>query len=1048
MRKIFFWLLFSVPAFAQGAFYSFPVPLPGATFRVCQVGTQNPCASPVTIYSDQAMSTPIPQPVQTGVTGQFGFFLPGGQYTIQIAQPYNFVYTINIGGGGGGGGSVSTFSSGNLNPVFSTSVGTASTTPAQTFTLLPAGAHKWFGNNTGGSATPDFFSIGAGDLPFTYSGSTTQIGTTSGSLTNGHCVQIDASGNLVDSGGLCGGGATPSGPTNSIQKNTGGALGPANTSLATAGNLNSIRYVTADYNWSQSPAGTISVGANTVNLTPCPAGILVSYGFTSTPWTQVYVSTVGTPETAIITATTCTQAGGANGTITFTAANAHGAGFTVGSASAGAQEAINASMQTVVDSTILQTGITIHSPGDRVWQGRVTIMSNGGDFTFSGPVTCAMSDTCLFVGDSANSGRVSNVTIRKFAPRAGVVNGNFPALEINAQHTHVFDMNPERSLTANVSFGSYITVDDDQAFELDGMSNPQSGSWAHCSTDFCTVLIKTGTGAAVGHLSHINFTGACLANGIDWQSGNTLRIEDSVIQAYAQFAERVHGAFTANPSVKLENVYHEVANCSQTNPLGIGVAGLVADATVSISGGVGPLGALQRFANTGGTQYNYYIVVHGNVHGASAPFLAGMASTNGAGNITVKWLQIGEDATNTYDVIRTSGAANNPAPYTANCGGGTPTTCGSVALALTTGAACAAVGSTNICSFVDNAAANTASYTVTMPGVYWTALYNPTNSGTWPGGTIYSQPHDQTGASPSIHGITFDACCDNTANSQVFPVSQLVSQFGANIPVFNAVQCGGVSGGYIVVCLNNENVSSNGPTFLRTTAYNAADPPSKKGRLIFNNTQNSIDRFDLITLVDNTPALTIATTGPAAWDPGDMAISQDATAGPTSTNILVFRSANNIRSYINAVPDGSSWLEDLSATTKTFRVPITTNSQVTSTLGTGTAPLVIASTTPVANLTVSNHPTFQDCGTTTTCANTQKTAATEVIGRVSFPTATTVTVTSLPFTSATSYNCVAQDVTTAAGVINATTYTSGASVTFTETGGVNTDAIRYQCSGF
>jgi hypothetical protein len=121
---------------------------------------------------------------------------------------------------------------------------------------------------------------------------------------------------------------------------------------------------------------------------------------------------------------------------------------------------------------------------------------------------------------------------------------------------------------------------------------------------------------------------------------------------------------------------------------------------------------------------------------------------------------------------------------------------------------------------------------------------------------------------------------------------------------------------------------------------------------------------------------------------------------------------------------------------------------VTSTVATGTAPLAVTSTTPVANLTVSNHPMLDDCGTTSTCSATQKTAALIVRGSVAFPSATTVTVTSLPFTSSSTYSCTAGDQTNPAGVVNATTYTSGSSVTFTETNGVNTDTIRYICVGF
>ena len=49
---------------------------------------------------------------------------------------------------------------------------------------------------------------GAGGAPTvgSRSGNTTTFATTSGVLTSGHCTQIDASGNIVDSGAACGGG--------------------------------------------------------------------------------------------------------------------------------------------------------------------------------------------------------------------------------------------------------------------------------------------------------------------------------------------------------------------------------------------------------------------------------------------------------------------------------------------------------------------------------------------------------------------------------------------------------------------------------------------------------------------------------------------------------------------------------------------------------------------------------------------------------------------------------------------------------------------------
>ena len=64
-----------------------------------------------------------------------------------------------------GPGSVTSFSAGNLSPLFSSSVATATTTPALSFTLSSAGPHSFFGNNTGSTGTPAYVAITAGDLP-------------------------------------------------------------------------------------------------------------------------------------------------------------------------------------------------------------------------------------------------------------------------------------------------------------------------------------------------------------------------------------------------------------------------------------------------------------------------------------------------------------------------------------------------------------------------------------------------------------------------------------------------------------------------------------------------------------------------------------------------------------------------------------------------------------------------------------------------------------------------------------------------------------------
>lgn len=57
---------------------------------------------------------------------------------------------------GGGAGTVTSFSAGTLSPLFTTSVATATTTPALSFTLSNAAAYSYFGNNTGSSAAPAY----------------------------------------------------------------------------------------------------------------------------------------------------------------------------------------------------------------------------------------------------------------------------------------------------------------------------------------------------------------------------------------------------------------------------------------------------------------------------------------------------------------------------------------------------------------------------------------------------------------------------------------------------------------------------------------------------------------------------------------------------------------------------------------------------------------------------------------------------------------------------------------------------------------------------
>lgn len=66
---------------------------------------------------------------------------------------------------GGGSGTVTTFSAGNLSPLFTSSVSNAGTTPSLAFTLSNAAAHTFLGNTSGFVATPSYSAITTADLP-------------------------------------------------------------------------------------------------------------------------------------------------------------------------------------------------------------------------------------------------------------------------------------------------------------------------------------------------------------------------------------------------------------------------------------------------------------------------------------------------------------------------------------------------------------------------------------------------------------------------------------------------------------------------------------------------------------------------------------------------------------------------------------------------------------------------------------------------------------------------------------------------------------------
>ncbi len=264
--------------------------------------------------------------------------------------------------------------------------------------------------------------------------------------------------------------------------------------------------------------------------------------------------------------------------------------------------------------------------------------------------------------------------------------------------------------------------------------------------------------SAVGWLKHLNISMQCAGNGIDWESGNTLRVSDSVIQGFAQYGVRAGTRRGGYGGVELDNVYEEVGGCGARNPLGkVGQAGVIAQGgKVKVLGGEAPTGAIPQFANTGKMNYRYYVVAHSRF-GGSNPLYAGFALSSGSGNITVTVPDIA--GASTFDLLRVTLAPGerDQAPY------------GKGDFAVAAGVARASACSNGSCTFTDSQA-SLKSYAVATPTYFPLLTF-------WPGNLVLGTNQDSSDP--------FTA-----ATAQVDTLgSGVVSVLGTVAPAVSAINC-------------------------------------------------------------------------------------------------------------------------------------------------------------------------------------------------------------------------------------------------------------------
>jgi len=776
------------------------------------------------------------------------------------------------------------------------------------------------------------------------------------------------------------------------------------------------KYAT-DYNWSISPAADLGQpGDKVINLPSCPPGVT---GKEPEYW--IYISGAGTPEAAKVTGGTC-AGDGRPGSLRFTSTNAHAAGYSISSASGGLQEALIAARFTPTNPTgSPQSGTVVVPPGELKAFARVSVRASNITVDLSGSIVeCWMNDTCIFVGDPKSSVAFQDITLINPRGRPTVANGQKPFIEVNAQKTRVFNVSA-RIAAAGGTFGSFVQVDDDEAFLLDGLDTSLGGNSLRCDAKACNPAVYApgpfATFPGVGWLKHLNISLQCRGNGVDWQSGNTVRISDSVIQGYAQYGVRAGIRRGGYGGFDIDNVYEEVGAC--TNPLGkIGQAGVIAQGgTVRIRAGEAPVGNIPQFAHTGKQEYHYYIVARHAKHGVSNPLYAGNALSDGSGDITVTTPDVA--GASSFDLLRVTPVSDlrEQAPY------------GSGDYAVATNVSRASACADGVCTFTDRQGA-LQPYKVAVPTYYPLLDF-------WPGNLVLSANQDSRSVLDAAR-----AWMDSATSS-------VVAVQGMMAPALIATSCDSLAAWtpLWVSCFSAMAPSS----FYEQGAFLLAVKPGAdgqrrtnlKGRLNFSTLGTAPGH--IITLSDSNFQKTIATANNRpSNDANDSFIGYDQSNGDAENVGISLGAPKSLSSYIGNVGDGKSWLERLTSTLKSFRVPITTNSLFTSTVPSGTAPFAISSTTPVANLTLSNHPRLQNCGATATCSASAVTSGQIVYGSVALAHGqATVKGFNPGFVSPASFQCTASDKTTAGNPANAIPQ-SGSSILVR---GAGEDVISYVCVG-
>jgi hypothetical protein len=392
-------------------------------------------------------------------------------------------------------------------------------------------------------------------------------------------------------------------------------------------------------------------------------------------------------------------------------------------------------------------------------------------------------------------------------------------------------------------------------------------------------------------------------------NSNGFYVENTVCEAQGPWQFLVSNTNGNYQGADFRDIYSEAAlilnpDSPTASPWhGLGIGGFIGGRT---SGGYtlkgqGWFSGVLPTIGKGRDTYVYYIVARDLTTGAQTspvPFL--YAKQEVPGDIVVQWPRIASGSDRVvYDLVRNYAPAGNievaaggyVAPHGANCSGGQPKSCGAIARDI---GQCDGF----ICQFTDNTSRSTQSYKI------GNGNFGP-NPSFWPGSVVLTSTPLVTDREIPATGMAFLGMPTEYAT--------FCNAYGAN-----------VSGGYTICTgsmLASNNAVPNQTAFILTDGTNTGGGGliGAKGRLIFKmNGSGSSNPHQIITLFDFDPTKTAATTGYRPHgDPQDMYLGTNS-AG----ELTIGGGQKGIALYVDNIGVDNNWLEHLTSSRKSFRVPI------------------------------------------------------------------------------------------------------------------------------